>query len=116
MTIFSRLVANERTALLTPVVGLIAQGIFYTTIFFGAVLFSIFDISTDNLLFELLIIVLAGIPVIGFFGLYAAIHYIKSNGSSVIAKRGIIYNLLYLVSNVVLYSFIYFISKYGASV
>lgn len=112
----SKIIENEQTSLLIPVIGIQIQGAAYVAIFFGAVLFSALNIPTDSVIFEILIIILIAIPIIGLFGLFVAFRYIIINGSTKKTVMGIIYNLLYLIGNGLLYTIIYFLAKYGVSV
>jgi len=114
----ARLVENEKTSILTPVIGMKVQLVGYAIIFIIAFLSAALKIPTSFHIpiVGILIVILICIPIIGIFGLYSAINYIILNGQTKITTRGIIYNLLYLTFNSVLYVLIYFISKYGASV
>ncbi|WP_373033748.1 hypothetical protein [Sulfurovum sp.] len=107
---------GKESSIVIPIVGMAAQGIAYVLLLFMAVLFSALKISTSSILFEILIIVLISIPLIGFFGLFVAFRNIIFNGLTKPTVLGITYNLIYLLGNGVLYVVVYFLAKYGASV
>lgn len=116
MNRLAALINDENISVRMPVIGLKAQGAAFAALFLSAFFCSAFNISTNTLFFEILISVLIAIPLIGVFGLYTAINYIRVNGPTKTATRGIIYNVLYLVGNAVIYFFVYVIAKSGISV
>jgi hypothetical protein len=116
MNRFAAIMHKENTSVKMPLIGLKVQGVAYATIFLLAVIFSALHIPTGTIFFEILIVILIAIPAIGFLGLYAAVRHIRNHGSTKMTTRGLIFNVLYLAGNAIVYVFIYFLAKYGVSV